>query len=209
MGRPLGSKNKPKDGQMPETPGSEQAKSVGGFTSLDAVAQAAPASTMTEVTAAPPDNKKAPARPRKQPVEVDPLMSDPRYKQAIANMTAGTAEKLIGAPFELWAWAAKDPALRLTEAEQKEWADWMYVTTKKCNLDPTSPRFLIGYAILMLGKQSLTRVVAQFKAKGLELPPEVEKVFNDVADAPLPVPAPVPQVIDEPVPISAEEVMPE
>lgn len=178
MGRTIGSKNKVKvpvtiEGVLsgeptpytePATEGSgnevrEQIKQMAGFDPEN----------LPETTAAPLGSdseapkkerkKRTPRAPEGPQVNLDDPMSDPVYKAAIAEMTGFGGQRLMGAPFEIWAMVAQNPELRLSKDEQKRWAGFWYVVSKKANVDPASWLNLSIYGAMMFIEQVTTRWV--------------------------------------------------
>lgn len=156
---------------------------IGGFKDAQEVINNAPETT-TPKTGGQDEVKtrrtRGPNKP-KAPAEPSPLETDARYNKAIANMTTGALEKLIAAPFEVWAYLSHDPMLALTQTEKDEWADFMYVVGKKitqANIDPASPKFLIAYGLFLSVKQAGTKFVMHRIALGDTVPAPVMEALG-------------------------------
>jgi len=139
----------------------EQVKQMSGFASIEELRAAVPESTATPVE---PKTRK-PRTPRVE--ETDPLMNDPKYRQAIGNMTAFGGKKAVTGSFAVAASALKDERLRLNEEEEQTWDEFFYVVSKRSTLDPSSPWFLVAYAIVMLLMQVGTRMWERSGYSGL------------------------------------------
>lgn len=115
---------------------------MSGHTSLDDLAAAIPGDT---TTGAPADDKpKRGRKPKAEAPEVNPLMADKRYSEAVANMSSFGGAKTVKTAFHM-------TGKPLEDDEEKEVNDLFYVISKKYTLDPAnSGIFLSIYSVLML-----------------------------------------------------------
>ena len=133
-----------------------QIKAMAG-SSLEDMAKTAPDSTLTAL----PEEPKRTRRPRNpvDPVlEADPNMADPRYKQAVANMSSLGGKQLIKTGFA----ATGKP---LNPEEENDVDDCMYVISKKGGLNPANNWWLLGLYVFFL----LVRLIAVRTELGTQL----------------------------------------
>jgi hypothetical protein len=138
----------------------DQVKQMSGFNNLEELKAAVPDSTAS----APVERK-----PRQKRIleETDPLMSDPKYKQAIGNMTAFGGKKVVASGFATAATALRDEKFKLQPDEEQVWDEFFYVVSKRSNFDPTSPWFLAIYAVVMILTQLGSRMWERSGHKGI------------------------------------------
>lgn len=95
-----------------------------------------------------PGSKNAP----KVETEIDPLMQDKRYAQAVERMAAFGSEKIIESAFQV-------TGAPLEEEEKMRVSDLAYVASKKYSLDPSrSPILMAIYTVVLLAQLILVRV---------------------------------------------------
>jgi hypothetical protein len=136
---------------------------MSGFANREELKAAIPETTSTPIET--PQRKKY--QRKTVEVETDPLMTDPKYKQAIGNMMAFGGKKVIDSAFSTAATALRDERFRLSEEEEQTWDEFFYVVSKRSNFDPSSPWFLAIYAIVMLLTQLGSRLWERSGHKGL------------------------------------------
>jgi len=139
----------------------EQVKQMSGFANLEELKAAVPESTAL------PTEKKERKKRAVAEVSDDPNMSDPKYKEAIGNMTAFGGKKVVSAGFSTAATILKDDKFKLDAEENKVWDEYFYVVSKRSNFDPSSPWFLAVYFVVMLLTQLGARLWERSGYKGL------------------------------------------
>lgn len=159
IGRPKGSKNKPKNEQVTvqsETtaPVRDQVRKLSGFETPEQLEQALPESTTVQ-PGEPQEKRKYTRRPKP---DVDPAMGDPKYQRAVAKMTAFGGSRVVRTGFKTASVIMQKQEIDLSENEQQEWDDYFYVVGKKSSFDPTRPWYLILYGLLLLGEQIVVRL---------------------------------------------------
>lgn len=142
----------------PENETREAIKNMSGHQSFEELGKVVPEQTALpgmDTGEAPKKRGRKPGstnKPKTPTAEIDPLLSDKRYQQAVERMAAfgssqaiETAFKVTGAPLE---------------AEEKERVnDLTYVASKRYNLDPSrSPVLMAIYTIILLAQLVLVRV---------------------------------------------------
>lgn len=146
------------DENATETTTRDAIAKMSGFESFSDVGKATP-----EQTALPGMEGEAPA-PKKRgrkpgsknaprvEAEIDPLMQDKRYAQAVERMAAFGSEKIIESAFQV-------TGAPLEEEEKMRVSDLAYVASKKYSLDPSrSPILMAIYTVVLLAQLILVRV---------------------------------------------------
>lgn len=172
MGRP------PKIKPIPAVPTADQQatdavrepiKQMSGFATAEEMEASLPANTMT-----PPQGEEKPRRGRRTKAEIeaarggqvpiaDPLLNDPEYKKAIADMQAFGGSGMVNGGFSLAAKISHDDTMALSSEEKKRFDGFFYVMSKKYTaLDPSGHWFtMLMYFAALLVSSIGTRFVAK------------------------------------------------
>ena len=97
---------------------------------------------------------------------IDPLMADPRYKSAVADMTAFGGARFIKTGFRVAGGIMEDKEIPLKMDEERRFDDFFYVVSKKSGFDPTRAWYMVLYLFVLLAECVGARV---FHRKGDEL----------------------------------------
>jgi hypothetical protein len=90
--------------------------------------------------------------------DVNPLMSDPRYVEAIQGMNFYGASRIIKRGFKLGAKVMNDPEIALATEEEKHVDNYFYAVSKHAQFDPMATLFgRILLFLLLMGELVLWR----------------------------------------------------